>query len=346
MKFFQQISNRQLYELCERLATSIDAGIAARAIWEHESSRGSTRHRMLMAKVRDKIAAGEPWHEAMASAGDYFPKIVLQIAKVGETSGKLDDGFRQLSAYYRNIEELWSSFRAFAIRPLLQLAAAVLILTLMLLAIGWVATMMKSKPIDVFGLGFGTAGNLCLLWSIVLGGTGFLTFLFIGVTSGWFGNQPLRIALRIPVLGTALRTIAISRLAWTLSMANDAGLDAIETAEMALESTQNLVYQETSKKIAEDLRRGKEMFYAFNATGVFPEDFLDALHTGEITGKIPETLLRFSRDYFERAKQLFQRVTVISGALLTLGMGLLMAFLIIFLYARIIFGTYYEAMNI
>ena len=67
---------------------------------------------------------------------------------------------------------------------------------------------------DVLGWGLvGTRG--AMMWFLFCGFiAGGIALFAHALTRGWMGPQPVVAAMRIPVLGTCLQSLALSRLTW------------------------------------------------------------------------------------------------------------------------------------
>ena len=51
-----------------------------------------------------------------------------------------------------------------------------------------------------------------------------------------------RLLIQVPIIGPAMRNMALSRLTWALALATDSDLDAQRAVELAVRSTQNSYY--------------------------------------------------------------------------------------------------------
>ncbi len=218
---------------------------------------------------------------------------------------------------------------------MLELGGAILIFGLLIVALGIVASITGTEPLDVFGLGFGTAGNLTIYLLFIGTFFGSLTFALIGLAKGWFGEAPTRLAYRIPLLGSTIQYLALSRMAWSLAIAHGAGMNVFDTMSMSLKSTESKYYTDHETAILQDLRDGKEINHAIAKTDVFRQDFLDTLSTGELTGQISETMHRLAEDYRERARSNLKKLAVIGGAMVMMMVMCSVGFLIIYMFKKL-----------
>ena len=138
----------------------------------------------------------------------------------------------------------------------------------------------------------------------------------------------LRVLILIPGLGKGLRTIAMSRLIWTLSMASDSEMNPRRILALAVNTTQNGYYTQHLPAMQQSVRDGNTMLSAFDATGAYPRDFLDVLSVGETAGTISESMEKLAVQYDEKMKQFFKALSAAGGFLVFLVIGGLMVYTI------------------
>jgi type II secretory pathway component PulF len=139
--------------------------------------------------------------------------------------------------------------------------------------------------------------------------------------------------LALPIIGKCLRTNALARMAWTLSLALESGSDARRALRLALRSSQMAYYEETAATADAVITRGGEFHEALRATGRFPDDFLMALESAEHAGAVAESLDVISRDYSERARMANKLLTMAA----TFAIGAAVAVFVVFLIFRLFF---------
>jgi type IV pilus assembly protein PilC len=142
------------------------------------------------------------------------------------------------------------------------------------------------------------------------------------------------------VLGNSLKTLALARLAWTLSVTLNTGMDTIRAVTMALKNSQNVIFTSGMETVASVLRRGNTISEAFRAAGGYPAEFLDVMEVGEQTGEVSESMERLSKLYEDRAKAALSALTVLAGFLIW---GLVAAFIIVLIFR--VFSIYIGQIN-
>jgi type IV pilus assembly protein PilC len=329
-----RIGTRQLANLCSRLSTSLEAGLDLRKVWGQEADRaGALAARSRFCKVSEAVNNGESLAEALDSTGDYFPVLFRELTRVGEQTGHQGEAFGHLATHYQNQLRLRRLFLAAIAWPLFQLSTAVLVVGLLIWIVGMIGQS-TGTTIDI--LGWGLVGNRGLaIYSAVVALIGLaVAGLIFAVGRGLAWTRPIQhLVMRVPQLGKALETLAIARLAWVLQLTQNAGMALRPSLKLALESTGNARYIDAVPAVDEVIARGDTIEEAFRASGVFPQEFLDAVLVGEQSGRLVESLAVLSRQYHERADAAMRILTMFAG----FAVWVLIAAIIIMVIFRIFF---------
>jgi len=175
---------------------------------------------------------------------------------------------------------------------------------------GIIGSMPNGEPVDILGFGLVGTRGLLIYMAIVSSVIGAFTILGLALFRGQLGAEPMRLALKLPVVGGALKTSALSRFAWTLSISLDSGLDAGRAIRLALRSTQNAYYTSKSEMIETAVAEGREFHEGMREAGVFPDEFLDAMEMAELSGTQVDSLDRLANDYRHKAQTASKTLTI------------------------------------
>ena len=138
------------------------------------------------------------------------------------------------------------------------------------------------------------------------------------------------------MLGRTIECLALSRMAWTMSVAENAGMDALENARLSLGATENYFYESLEEEVCGDLRSGKTFYKTYKATDAFPQDYLDYIDVGETAGELAETMDRASRDLQAKADQNMQVLGKIGFALTFAFVAVVIGGTVIVMYKRMV----------
>ncbi len=293
-----QITHSQLAHLFRRLATGYGAGIDLKSIYTRETELGSPAYRAHSRIVVDQIRQGRALADAYKSAGSFFPDLVIAVVGAGEQGGRLEEAFERLAAHYENLVRFRNGFLISIAWPLFELAFAICIIGVMILLLGALA---GDESANWFGMGSPFANFLFYVFCVATVVSG-IAAVWLGIKYGWFGTLPMRIARRIPLVGRTVEALALSRLAWTMSISENAGMDAMETARMSLAATQNFFYRQLEHSVCNSVQAGNDFTTALRNTQAFPEEFLIYVENGELAGALAESMDRASKDLQTRAE--------------------------------------------
>ena len=340
-----RISYRQLAKLFQRMGTSYSAGIDLLSIYDKESRIAGKTYRQKSTQIKNQLAEGDSLTDAMAATEGYFPDLALAVVRAGEKSGRLEDSFLRLSKHYDSLVKFRTRFLNSIAWPAFELAASIGIIGLLILVMHWVMVDIGGvDPIDWFGMG-STTGNF-LLYCGVVGFFALVAFLLIfGSVKGWYGTLPMRIARKVPLVGKTFEHLSLSRFAWAMSAAENAGMDVLETGKLSLEATENYYYQMVIPEVLYDLRKGKSFSQTFLATDAFPEEIVTSIENGETAGKLAETMHRVSLDLQERAEANLQIISKIGFVLMMGFVGIVLGVTIILLYKRLVIDQYSKVLD-
>lgn len=343
--FFSRISTRQLADLCNRISTSLAAGVDIRKVWDNEARRAKGFHASKhMRTISDAINAGADMREALADTDDYFPELFHEIAHVGHQTGHLDAAMAQLASHYEFQLKIRRGFLLAMAWPMIELGISILVIGLLIYVLGVIGRS-TGQPIDILGFGLvGTSGLIkyCTFLGLVAGG---LYLIWWGIRRGLAWTKPVqRFMIRVPGIGTAIESLALGRLAWTLHLTLNSGMDTRRAVALALRTTRNARYTDEMKSIDSWIQQGSSLYDAFEQTQAFPQTFLDVLLVGENTGMIVESMQKLADQY--RAKsEAAMKVLAVIGFFVSFGVIAAILIAVIFRLAMFYIGTINDALQ-
>jgi len=340
--FKPRIKLQNLSGLCRRLAIALSSGIDVRRVFKREAEDASQPAvRAQLTAISEAISHGESVTDAIAPAGDYFPALFHDMVEVGEHTGSLAEVFRHLAEHYEEQVRLRRAFISSITGPILQLIAALGVISGVILIMGVLPTGPSGQPNDILGLGLIGMSGFIVFWLYIafFAGVGF--YVYQATRRGLLWTVPLqKNVLRIPQFGKAIATISLAQMAWTMELTMDSGMSVLKAIPLWFRSTRNAYYIEHTENVVKQVRAGHEIHEALAETGAFPSDFLAQVEVGEQSGRLPEAMRSLSRDYHEQALLAIRLLTTIAGRCVW---GLVAA-MIVFMIFRI-FSSYVGMLN-
>jgi type IV pilus assembly protein PilC len=309
----------QRAELYHQLGIMLTAGITLPQALEQAERNAPRALRPTIHKLLEFLREGLTLTDALVELGRWIPSFDAALLEAGERSGRLDASFKLLALYYRERAQMARQMISDLLYPLFIFHFAVFIFPF----IDW----FKTNNTVLF---LATeVGILAPLYA--------LAFFILYACQGRHGERWRALIENllhpVPVLGTARRFLALARLAAALEALLTAGVPIIDAWELAATASGSPELRRVVLNWKEPLAQGSTPAELVSRTRAFPELFASLYHTGEIAGKLDETLLRLHTLYQDEGSRKLRAVATWSPKLLYFGVMLIVAYKIISFYA-------------
>ncbi|WP_165245918.1 type II secretion system F family protein [Paludisphaera soli] len=306
---FGRVSSGQLSQFCRQFASYLNAGVDYdRALSSLGRQFQGTGLGPVLERMRGRIRAGSTLEEATAPEKAVFGSIFQSMIRVGEARGGVPETLRMLSKSFESRQRLIRQARSAMIYPAIVLFLASAVACLMAI---FILPMFASLLADISKksqLPWASRGLMAFSGFISSGGWWILPLALFGVPFGlvqWYktsvGKNILdRILLRIPVFGSILRKLDVSRFARTLASLLDAGVDIGGSIELTAQALAMTPMRNAVESTRLPVMQGRELSAALAPTRQFGPDVIAILESGEETGKLPETLAHLADEYEEQ----------------------------------------------
>lgn len=280
-----------------QLAQLTAAGVPLLAALRHlEQNPPARRYRKPIHRLRAGLEDGAVFSEALQRSGLSLPAFDLALVRAGETSGRFEQCCRVLADTYAQRAAMARTTLLGLAYPVLLIHAAVFIMPFpdLFLSGNWQVFMKQ------------TLGVLALPYALVF------AFLLAGQGrhgEGWRGFVEAVVGA-VPVLGRARRELALSRLALLLEALLSAGLPIDRAWEMAVDGSGSPRLRRAAAKWPAQIEEGLTPAELVRRSRAFPEMFANLYGSGEISGKLEDTLRRLHAYYLDeggRRMKLFSR---------------------------------------
>jgi len=134
--------------------------------------------------------------------------------------------------------------------------------------------------------------------------------------------------LKVPVLGSVLRSIAVGRFARTLGSLTRGGVAILEALGIVRDTLGNELLGREIDEVAEKVKTGSALAGPLQASGYFPPLLVQIVSIGEQTGQLDELLLNAAETFDSEADSAIERFMAIFPAVLILLLALVIGFII------------------
>jgi general secretion pathway protein F len=328
------VSGRETLAISTQLATAIKAGLPvldALQIIREQQSKPATIH--LLEELSRQVNSGKPLSEAMAEHPKTFGPLYVSMVRVGETGGILEQTMDQLVRLLGREEKIKSNIKNAAAYPVVVLSVGLISAVVMLT---WVLPKIIST-IDA------DKATLPMPTQVLLGISAFLVhygwLAAIGLIAGgyaftqWKNSPQGRLAwdtfkLKIPMVGTVLRTLAVGRFARTLGSLCKSGITILEGLAVVRDTLGNEALAVQIDKVASEVKAGRPVAEPLGQSGLFDKLLVQIVAIGEQTGRLDELLLQAADTFDEQADAVLVRFATLLPTFLILALAAVIGFII------------------
>ncbi|HWW03413.1 MAG TPA: type II secretion system F family protein [Candidatus Acidoferrum sp.] len=310
----------QRAEFYHQLGQLTGAGIGLPAALQQLHRNPPNRsYRRPVGQLLEMLTDGYTFAESLQRLGSWVPAFDIALLHAGEHSGRLDACLKLLADYYTDRARIARQMIADLIYPVFLFHFGVLIFTFLKLirTTGWIGPLAQML------------GILLPIYALVL--------LIIYAAQSRHGERwrgRLEGLLRpMPVLGTARRYLALSRLSAALEALLRAGVTILEAWELAATASGSPALRRIVLAWRPLVDAGQTPAEVVTASGKFPEMFAHQYTTGEISGQLDDTLHRLHQYYQEEGSRKLHLVTQWVPRAVYLVVMLLIAYQIVQFYA-------------
>jgi len=329
------VKRREIIHFTGQLVTGIKAGIPILQALEDLVEQTTNRAmKSALEVIMEDLRGGASLSAALSRQPHIFNEVFTSVTRAGELSGSLDTVLDHLVRFLEWQDALASEVKRATIYPSIVLGA---VTVLMGVLVGFVfpriLPVIQSLNIPlpfVTRLMITTGQFVHANWYWLLLGVvmSFVLFrLFQANPTGRFIVDALK--LRVPVIGTLVEMVCLSRFAHHVGTLLGTGIDITQTLTITERVVGNAVIAHAIRETKEKVSQGISFWRALQETGVFPPLVIRMVSVGENSGTI-ETSLQRVTEYFDqeiptKVKRLFaimEPLIVVVLATVVLGIAL------------------------
>ena len=291
-------------------------------------------------EIREDVEAGASLNEAKRKFPNIFDDLYCNLVSSGEQSGSLDIILRRLADYLEKIVKLKSQVTQALVYPTSILLFATVVIIFMM----W-------KVVPVFASIFIELGaDLPFLTAAVLGISNFvqkyILFLFLGVIALILLVRHLRqtdagrkffdrLFLKMPLFGSLLGKVGLSRMTRTLSTLLSGGIPMLDSLKITSSTAGNVIVENHIMNARSMVAEGSSLIDAFKKTGHFPFMLTQMIGVGEATGNLDEMLTKLANFYDDEVETSVATLLSVLEPVLLLAVGGMVGIIVISMYLPI-----------
>ncbi len=292
----RKVKLRELGVFYGQLADLLNAGVPIlRALQTISKAIGNENFRRVVRQVTEEVAEGRTLAEAMDEHPAVFTNLHVAMVRAGETAGFLEEVCMNLSEYLDRQDELRSKVRGSIVYPvMLTTVGTLVVLFLLLFVVPQFRKPFQGMPLPLpTRILFGLSGFLLAHQWIALAGTVMLVAAAIGFIRSRRGRALWdRLQLRLPILGSVIRAVCITRFCRILGTMLANGVPILRALKISRAAAGNQRLEEAVARAAEAVEAGDNLAEPLSESGLFPPEVIEMIAIAEESNQLEKVLLQ------------------------------------------------------
>src|ERR1700745_645567 len=333
------VNAKDLAVFTRQFSVMIDAGLPLVQCMEILAGQQENKtFESVLTTTRASVEGGSTLSAAMRQYEKVFDALYVNLVEAGETGGVFATIFQRLSAYIEKNVKLKRAVKSAMVYPVAVLSVAAGVITLLL----WKVVPIFATLFAGLGVDLPLPTRIVIALSHFVGSIfGFLILVAIcGAIFGlkvWYGTPPGRfvldtIILKLPVLGTLMRKIAVARFTRTLGTLISSGVPILEGLDITARTAGNAGVEKALMKVRKSLEEGKSLTEPLKECDVFPGMVTQMIAVGEQTGAMDAMLQKIADFYEEEVDAAVKDLLTALEPIMIVFLGLVVGGVVISMY--------------
>lgn len=280
------------------------------------------------------VANGKPLSFALSRFDKVFNNFTIGVIKVGELSGNLSKNLTYLAEELGKKQALRRKVISALVYPAFITITSISLVTLLVVYI-------FPKIMPIF---FSLNAELPLTtrallvtsnflqdygWYLILGVIVFaVLFYFTYKLVPGFKFFVATVILKLPIIGRLVKNYNMTDFCRTFGLLLKSGFSVVDSAEILLDSTNNVVYRNEYRKLGKHIMAGKRIAtHLEKKPKLFPDMISHMIMIGETSGDLPGTLVYLSEYYESEVDEQIKHLSNSIEPVLMIFMGVIVGFI-------------------
>lgn len=297
----------------------------------------------IVGEVKKDLESGIILSKSFEKHPAVFDNIYVNLTKAGEASGKLDAFLERIVIGLEKREKIKSKIKSALFYPATLFTVAIAVTIFMLINVVPVFVKMyqgmgaalPAPTVVIIGISNfirSPFGGGLLLVSVI---AGIFIFRHLIKTNYEIRKKWHRFVFNMPIFGNLIQKSIFARIALVLGNLNQAGVNLIESIDIAKSITTNTLVIEGLDNIKKGVFSGESLTKLFNREKVFPQTFAQLISVGEQTGSLDDMFGSIARYYEEEFDVAVSNISSLIEPIMIVFMGLTIGGLMVAMYAPI-----------
>ena len=325
---FQSVPLKDKMVFARNLSIMVASGLTvSRAVNNLALQTENKFFRKILLDIYDEIQGGKSLSEGLAKYPDIFGELFINMVKVGETAGNLDEVLKIVAVQLEKENDLKSKVKGAMIYPAVILTVMFVIGIIML-------TFVLPKLLSVFS---DMDAQLPVMTQMIVNlsdllrnnaVTMIILFISLAVFLQYFLRQPLGkktiswISIKTPIFSPLVKQVNCARFARIYSSLLKSGVGSVDALNIISHTLTNYYYQQALLGSVADIQKGVSLSKILaDNQNIFPILVSQIVQVGEETGKTETVLLQLAEFYEAEVDQITKNLSAVIEPVLMVVIG-------------------------
>lgn len=330
---FERVGIVEKMLFTKNLQVMVNSGVPLpRAIDTLSDIVKTKKFKKALLEIKKKIIKGESFSEAISKYPKIFSDLFVNMLKVGEEAGTLNETLGILGKQMEKEHKLKSKIKSAMMYPSIITVAMIGIGILMLvmvvpnLAKTFDELNMELPMTTQFIIFLGTF--LAENWHIFILFIIIFVFSFLSLAKTKKGSKFIdTILLRMPIASPLIKKTNSAFIARTLGSLISSGIPIVRSMDITSNTINNFYYRKALKEISQRIEKGEKLSKAMSDYGnIFPIIVIQMVKVGEETGETSVILLKLAEFFEEEVSVAAENLSTVIEPVLMMVIGAAIGF--------------------
>ena len=327
---------------CRQFVSILRAGVSVASVLSMLGQQtGNKKLRAAIREMQADVEKGESLATSMRRHPKIFPAILVNMVAAGESSGNLEESFRQMELYFDRSKRTKSKVTSAMIYPCVLIVVMIVVLIVMMTKI--IPNFLKTfedmdAELPKITLGVMAVCEwfkswwwvpLLVLAALIVGGV-----LFHRTDKGkhFFGW----LARKTPVVGNLTVKTACATFCRTMEVLIGSGLTLTDSMDLAASNMGNIYYLEAIRDARGMVAEGTPLRESLLRTGIFPPMVSTLVGVGEETGDLQSMMGKVADYYDEEVDEATKKLLNLMEPAIIIFMAVFVVIIVLAIYLPMI----------
>lgn len=327
---------------CRQFVSILRAGVSVASVLSMLGQQtGNKKLRAAIREMQADVEKGESLATSMRRHPKIFPAILVNMVAAGESSGNLEESFRQMELYFDRSKRTKSKVTSAMIYPCVLIVVMIVVLIVMMTKI--IPNFLKTfedMDADLPKITLGVMAvcewfkswwwvPLLVLLALIVGGV-----LFHRTDKGkhFFGW----LARKTPVVGNLTVKTACATFCRTMEVLIGSGLTLTDSMDLAASNMGNIYYLEAIRDARGMVAEGTPLRESLVRTGIFPPMVSNLVGVGEETGDLQSMMGKVADYYDEEVEEATKKLLNLMEPAIIIFMAVFVVIIVLAIYLPMI----------